>query len=145
MEIKSSSTKETQKLAHKLASKIKPGDVLALYGDLGSGKTTFTSYLVKALGLENRVQSPSFVIVRKYSDAQAAGDIKIVNHIDLYRLTQKEELEDLGLEELFSEENVISIIEWPGLAEDILPNGAITMNFDYLGENERSINVQNID
>jgi len=145
MEIKSSSTKETQKLAHKLASKIRPGDILALYGDLGSGKTTFTSYLVKALGLENRVQSPSFVIVRKYSDAQATGDIKTVNHIDLYRLTQKEELVDLGLEELFSEENAISIIEWPGLAADILPNGVITMNFDYLGENERSINVQNID
>ena len=148
MEITTSSTKETQKLAFELAKKIKPGDVLALYGDLGSGKTTFTSYLVNALGIESRVQSPSFVIIRKYSNTDAGkgnGNIKTVYHIDLYRLTKKEELEDLGLEELFYEENAVSIIEWPELAEDLLPKGAVTMNFKYLDENIRSINVQNID
>lgn len=146
MEITTSFTKETQKLAFELAKKIKPGDVLALYGDLGSGKTTFTSYLVSALGIESRVQSPSFVIIRKYSNADVSkSNIKTVYHIDLYRLTKKEELEDLGLEELFYEENAVSIIEWPELAEDLLPEGVITMKFEYLDENIRKINVQNID
>ncbi len=146
MEITTTSTKETQELAHKLAHKIKPGDVLALYGDLGSGKTTFTSYLVSALGIESRVQSPSFVIIRKYDRTGAnTKDIKTVYHIDLYRLTKKGELEDLGLEELFAEENAISIIEWPELAQDLLPKGAMTMKFKYLDENIRSINVQDLD
>jgi len=119
---------------------------LALYGDLGSGKTTFTSYLVSALGIESRVQSPSFVIIRKYNSVgENTKDIETVYHIDLYRLTKKEELEDLGLEELFAEENAISVIEWPELAQDLLPKAAITMKFKYLDENIRSINVQNLD
>lgn len=149
MEITSFSTKETQKLAQQLAQKLRSGDVLALYGDLGSGKTTFTSYLVRALGIESRVQSPSFVLVRDYCVPKAntadSQEINKVYHVDLYRLTQKEEVEDLGLEEMFSEENVVTIIEWPELAEHKLPENAVNIKFEYAGENKRIINVQNID
>lgn len=146
MEITSISTRQTQELADKLAEKLKPGDVLALQGDLGSGKTTFTSYLVRALGSESRVQSPSFVLVRRYIVPKTNGEkIRTIYHVDLYRLTSKAEVEDLGLEEMFSEEDALVIIEWPELAEDILPETSVKIDFEYAGENKRKINVQNTD
>ena len=140
MEITSKSTKETQKLAEQLAAKIKPGNVLALYGDLGSGKTTFTNFLVKALGFESRVQSPTFVIIRRYK--KDSGEIKKVFHVDLYRLTKSEELGDLGFEEMFQDEEAITIIEWPELLEKTLPEDAKKLFFEYIDENVRKINVQ---
>ena len=146
MEITSISTRETQELAQKLAKDIKPGHVLALEGDLGSGKTTFTSYLVRALGSDSRVQSPSFVLIRKYVVPKTKNEnIHTVYHVDLYRLSSKHEVEDLGLEEMFSEEGAIVIIEWPELAEEILPKPVIKINFEYTGENKRKKNVQNTD
>lgn len=135
METTTHSTEETKKLAFEIAKKIKLGDVLALYGDLGTGKTTFTGFLVEALGKDNRVQSPTFVIMRKYGN---------INHLDLYRLGSKEELNELGLEELFADENAINIIEWPELAEEFLPEKTIRIYFEDVSENERKIKVQNL-
>ena len=89
----SNSTEETKSIAKEISKNLKTGDVLALYGDLGSGKTTFTSYLVHHLGIENRVQSPTFVIARRYSNE---GSLVTVNHLDLYRLTSLDEVKDLG-------------------------------------------------
>lgn len=132
MEIITHSTKETKKFASEIAKNIKPGDVLALYGDLGSGKTTFTRYLVEHLGLKNRVQSPTFVIVRKYEH---------VNHIDLYRLTSEKEVEDLGMAEMLEDKNLISIIEWPELAEKLLPKNTTKIYFEYIDENTRKIRI----
>lgn len=132
MEIITHSTEETKKFAYEIAKKTKPGEVLALYGDLGSGKTTFTRYFVEALGLENRVQSPTFVIERKYGN---------VNHVDLYRLTSEKEIEDLGLEELLSDKKAITVIEWPELAEKFLPKDVVKIHFEYVNENTRKINL----
>jgi tRNA threonylcarbamoyladenosine biosynthesis protein TsaE len=139
METLSKSTQDTKELARGLAKKLKPGDVLALYGDLGSGKTTFTAFLVEALGIPARVQSPTFVVVRKYEGGK--GLVKTVNHIDLYRLTDQREVEDIGIEELIAEKDHVAVIEWPELAEGYLPDGTIKIYFDYLEENSRRINV----
>ncbi len=132
MEIITRSTKETKKLASEIAEKTKLGDTLALYGDLGSGKTTFTRYLVESLGLKNRVQSPTFVIARKYGH---------VNHIDLYRMTSEKEVEDLGIKEMLEDKNSITIIEWPELAERLLPENTIRIYFEYVDENSRKIRI----
>jgi len=145
MEITALSTKDTKKLACELAAKLKPGMVLALHGDLGSGKTTFTGFLVKELGFDSRVQSPTFVIIRKYKKHIAKSAVKNIYHIDLYRLTNKAELSDLDLNELFAEKDSLSILEWPDVATDMLPADTIHIYFDYLGEQERYINVQNLD
>jgi len=141
MEITSTSTQETKKLAEKLAAKIKPGNILALYGNLGSGKTTFTNFLVKALGFESRVQSPTFVIVRRYQK-DSGDELRRVFHVDLYRLTKPEELGVLDFEEMFQDEEAITIIEWPELLENILPEGTKKISFEYIEENTRRINVQ---
>ena len=143
MEITSNSTKETKKLAKELAKKIKEGDTLALYGDLGSGKTTFVRFLVEALGIKSRVQSPTFIIARKYSN-QDASNIKGVNHIDLYRFQTKDEVAALDLSELLNKENEISVIEWPEVAEDYLSERTIRIYYEYLGEDKRKIKVENI-
>lgn len=142
MEILLSSTEETKNLARKVAKNLEAGDVLALYGELGSGKTTFTRYLVDALKITAKVQSPTFVLMRKYSGG--AGEIKTMNHIDLYRITSKEGVEELGLEEIFEEKDAVSVIEWPELIEEILPKDAKRIKFTYEGENERKADIQNL-
>jgi len=142
MEILSTSTEDTKKLAGSIAKKLKPGAVLALYGELGAGKTAFTNFLVKALGFVSRVQSPTFVVLRKYLGGRNA--IKVINHIDLYRLTNRKEIDYLGLEEILSEPGSISIIEWPELIEDLLPPNTMKIKFEHVGEFERKINVQSL-
>jgi len=138
MEILCKSTQETKDLAGRVAEKSRPGDVIALYGDLGSGKTTFVRFFVEALGLHARVQSPTFIISRKYS-----GDINI-NHIDLYRIQDSMEVRDLGIDEMFTEKKSITLIEWPELLEDILPENCVKIRFEYVDENTRRINVQGL-
>lgn len=148
------STKETKILAGKIAQSLKAGDILALYGNLGTGKTTFTSFLVEALGINARVQSPSFVLARIYErkpnidtlvsptlekTEEARQSIDKVNHLDLYRLQSPEEVEDLGLEEYFNQPNSLTIIEWPEISEALLPRHTRKIVFEDLGENTRKI------
>ena len=152
MEILSKSTKDTQKLAEALAQKVKPGMVLALFGDLGSGKTTFTAFLVKALGFDCRVQSPTFVIHRRYSHSsviasppwQTKQSINVIHHVDLYRLTSKEEVLDLGLPEMLQESHSLVLLEWPELARDFLPQDAVKLHFTTIDENSRRIIVERL-
>ena len=141
MEIKLSDTQKTKELAFKLAQKIVPGMIFMLYGDLGSGKTTFVRYVVESLGISSRVQSPTFVIVRKYSDESAKGQIKQVFHADLYRLNDKEQIMDLGLSEMAEEENSVMFIEWPELGENEFKNG-IRIYFETTGETERVVKLE---
>jgi len=148
------SIEETKKLAREIAQTLKAGDVLALYGNLGTGKTTFTSFLVEALGIKAKVQSPSFVLARVYErqsnmeeqvsptpekTGKPIQGIDKVNHLDLYRLQSSEEIADLGLEEYFNQPNSLTIIEWPEIAESLLPQHTKRIVFEDLGENSRKI------
>lgn len=142
MEVFSQSTGETENLAQRVAKGLKPGDVLALYGGLGSGKTTFVGFLVEALGIYARVLSPTFVVLRCYSGG--GGLIKAVNHVDLYRMQSREEVFALGLQEIFSEEDAITVIEWPELAENYLPETSKKIYFEYVAENIRKINLGHV-
>ncbi|MFH1295487.1 MAG: tRNA (adenosine(37)-N6)-threonylcarbamoyltransferase complex ATPase subunit type 1 TsaE [bacterium] len=144
MEILSTSTAETQKLAETLAQKVQPGMVLALFGDLGSGKTTFTSFLVKALGFAARVQSPTFVLHRQYTKPEG-GPITTIHHLDFYRLTSEEAVLDLGLSEILKEPHSLVLIEWPELAGDFLPQNMIRLYFTTIDENTRQILVEGLD
>jgi len=144
MEILSKSTAETKELAKTIAEKVKPGMVLALFGDLGSGKTTFTAYLAKALGFDCRVQSPTFVIHRCYN--KSPGDpIDTIHHIDLYRLTSKEEVSDLGFEEMLRESHSLILIEWPELAVDYLSQNVVKLYFTTVDENTRHVSIEGLD
>jgi len=142
MEIRSDSPEKTKELAYKIADKLKPGDSIALYGCLGSGKTTFVSYLAKALNSASRVQSPTFVLHRKYK-ANCNG-IRSINHIDLYRIPDQKEVMELGLQELIEEKDSVALIEWPEVLGDLLPDNSIKLYFTVEGENLRKIDVQNL-
>ena len=138
MEKKLSSTEETKEFAREIASRIKPQTAIALYGDLGSGKTTFTNYLAQVLGFTDRVQSPTFVIHRIYKTS-TNSNIKRMHHLDLYRMSSSSEIQDLGLKELFESPDDIFVIEWPELIEHLLPKDCIKISFEYISENQRRV------
>lgn len=143
MEYRTSSTDETKQIAVLLANQLHPKDVLLLQGDLGSGKTTFTRFLVEALGFSDKVQSPTFVLARVYKTRFRDGEIKKVNHLDLYRLTSKEEALGLDLENYFEDSSAITIIEWPDVLDSLIPANAKVIKFEYLDEFRRILHVQN--
>lgn len=139
--IDSHSESETKIFAEKFAAGLHRGDVLALFGDLGYGKTTFVQGLAKGLGLEQKITSPTFTIIREYH--KSVGNISMkLYHIDLYRIEEREELMSLGLEEILNGLDSIVVIEWPEKMGDLLPEKRISITFEYIDENTRSINIK---
>jgi tRNA threonylcarbamoyladenosine biosynthesis protein TsaE len=123
------------------SGKIKPR-ILCLYGDLGSGKTTFIQGLAKGLGIKKRVISPTFMLIRMYQQEHRTKCIEQrFYHIDLYRINKVGEAKGLGLEEIFNEPKAIIAIEWAERIKEILPKKRIDIYFDYVSENQRKINI----
>jgi len=124
------SEKDTEKLAEEIAADLNEGDVIALYGQLGAGKTFFTQQLCRKLGVTENVSSPSYVLMNEYE-----GKFRIA-HLDLYRIDSEEELLELGLFDLFDDR--ITIIEWAEIAENILPERTKKIRFEYDGTNRKA-------
>lgn len=113
----------THALASALARQCRAGDCLLLQGDLGAGKTEFARGFIAALcGAAEEVVSPTFTLVQEYPGVDAAFSVW---HFDLYRLKRREELQELGIEEALL--SGIALIEWPQLAEDLLPQEALNI------------------
>lgn len=110
----SRSPDETRAIGEAVAPVLAPGDVVALSGDLGAGKTCFVQGAARALGVDQRVTSPSFVLVREYE-----GRVPVA-HVDVYRLNNLQELVDLGYEE-FLDPHWVVFIEWGDAVETLLP------------------------
>lgn len=108
------SEEDTEKLGLEIAKELKPGDVLALIGDLGTGKTTLTRYIAKGLGIPEGITSPTFTIVNEHR----GGEIPLF-HFDAYRLEGQDPFET-GIEEYFYQDG-ICVVEWADIIEDILP------------------------
>jgi len=134
----SRSPTNTNKFAQQIASGLKPGSVLALYGDLGAGKTTFTQFLAHALGVAKTPTSPTFVIMRSYPLPNTKEQL---HHLDLYRINSAADIKALDVEELIKEGNHILVIEWPEKIEHLLPPHTIKINFETLTETKRSISI----
>lgn len=128
---------ETSTLAQEIARSVHGGDLIALSGDLGSGKTTFTQALAKALGIERRLISPTFVIVRTYA-VEGNTHINRFYHIDLYRLENEQQLATLGLEELLGDTQAVTVVEWPEKAGQLL-RPTIHLSFSYVDETTRTV------
>lgn len=126
--------KETQKLGKTFAKTLKKGDVICLYGDLGSGKTTFTQGLAKGLGIKNRIISPTFIIVRSHQ-----LKIGMFYHIDLYRVESEKDLEGLGIEEIINDKNNIVVVEWAEKLKKYLPQKRVDIKFFHEKEDVRKI------
>lgn len=128
------SSKETVDLGIRLAGLLKPGDVIALCGELGSGKTTLVRGIARGLGVgeDCPVTSPTFVIMNVYPGRMP------VYHFDLYRLNGASDLYDIGVEEYFFGRGV-SIVEWAEKAEGLFPPSAIRLDLRMIDENSREI------
>lgn len=112
------SAKETQKIADDFAKVVQDSAVLCLYGDLGAGKTTFVQGFAKGLGINKRLISPTFIIVRQYD---LESSIKNFYHIDLYRVQSKDDLKELGLKEILENKHNMVAIEWAEKLGPLLP------------------------
>ena len=135
LEILSKSVETTQRLGEQLGARLSPGDVLALVGELGSGKTTFVQGLAKGLGIDpGRVKSPTFVLLREYP-----GRVPLT-HIDGYRLDGPESAMWLDLDWLFSKKNVTTI-EWADRVAGCLPDDYLELQFAHRTTNQRAIRV----
>ncbi|MCF6097193.1 tRNA (adenosine(37)-N6)-threonylcarbamoyltransferase complex ATPase subunit type 1 TsaE [Thermovorax subterraneus] len=125
------SVEETQELGEKLGRLLTKGDLVALKGDLGAGKTAFARGIARGVGSEDFVTSPTFTIINEYN-----GDVPVA-HIDVYRLSDAGELEEIGFRDYLKE--YVVIIEWADLVIDILPEEILWVELETIGEQERRI------
>ena len=119
-------------MAKKLAQKIKGGDIIALTGPLGAGKTTFAQYFAAALGVMKNVKSPSFNIMHIHKIKNPLkSKVLFLCHLDCYRLINSKELEIIGLDDWLGDKKTITIIEWADKIRNLLPPQTIWINFTF--------------
>lgn len=126
----------------KLGKKIKERTVFALIGDLGSGKTKFLQGLASGLGVKEKVNSPTFNILKIYKVGGTANKVKVFCHIDAYRLTSAEDLVSLGILEFFSQPEVVTAIEWAEKVKNIWPKDIKIIKIKSLTETIREIKIK---
>jgi len=130
-EFRAGSEAEMMALGARLAGELAGGQVITLSGDLGAGKTTLVRGMLRGLGFEGRVKSPSYGLVESY----AVGGLEI-HHLDLYRLGEPEELDFVGIEELIGEDSVL-LIEWPERGRGRLPGSSARIRIEHQGSGRR--------
>jgi len=124
----SASLAQVKALAKITASKLKGGEILGLIGNLGSGKTTFTKYLAKALKVKPRVTSPTFVLMNLFKGRLKSGKKITLYHLDLYRTKNFREIKALGLAEIWGKKDTITVLEWADKIKRHLPKKTIKIN-----------------
>ena len=125
----------TNALGARIAAGLGVGDAVALRGDLGAGKTTLARAILRGLGVEEDVPSPSFTLVQQYETPRLA-----VRHYDFYRIETADELNELGLDEALDEGAVL--IEWPERAPDRIPADALRIDLSVASERERKAHIE---
>ena len=133
---------DTQFLAQRLAEKIMVGSVITLVGNLGTGKTTFTQGFAKAIGVNERVGSPTFKLVSEYK-----GKDHYLYHIDAYRLEGVNDFLKIGGEEYLKPERGVTLIEWADIISEIFDDEIISIKFSRIkgNSNSRKIEIIGID
>lgn len=129
---------ETEKIAKELVQKLQGGEVLALVGNLGAGKTVFVKGLAKSLGIEDNITSPTFVLMKIYQTQHEK--IKRLVHVDCYRLEKTEDLAEIGLADYLNDPENIVVIEWADRVVN-LPKNTININIDYIEGQTRRVRV----
>ena len=135
MEILTHTVEETELAGQVLSRTLTPGTVVALYGDLGAGKTAFVRGMAKGLNSPSRVTSPTFTIVNEYS-----GSLELF-HFDMYRLASSEELFDIGWEDYLGRGGVC-VVEWSENVSDAFEGNEIKVTIDKLSDTDRKISLE---
>ena len=134
--ITSQSVDETIAVGSEFALRLRGGDVIALDGDLGAGKTHFVKGLAAGLGYSGEVTSPTFNLVHEYR-----GSALTLYHFDFYRLKKAAELTGIGFEEYLEDPAGVSVIEWASRFPEILPDATLRVSIESAGENSRKIDL----
>jgi tRNA threonylcarbamoyladenosine biosynthesis protein TsaE len=133
--IETANVEETMTLGARLGEHLLAGDVLALSGELGAGKTAFTQGIARGMGIRSAVTSPTFTLINRY----AAPDGRVLQHADCYRLGNASlEMWDVGLTDLFTGDDIV-IIEWADRIPELLPGDHLALDFTYVNETRRRI------
>lgn len=144
MKIVSKNLEETKKIAKNIVQELSlknMANVIALEGDLGSGKTTLTQAIGGVLGVKENMHSPTFVIMKVYKIENPL--FKKLIHIDAYRLEEEKELLHLGWEEILNDRENLVIIEWPERVPNLIPLDAKRINLSFIDEDTREIEYEN--
>ena len=142
------SSAKTKEMAAKFAQQIllsntgKTALILGLQGDLGAGKTTFLQGFAKGLKIKEKINSPTFVIMKRFEIKNT--HFKNFYHFDCYRLNEPEEILDLGFKKIISNPENIVAIEWPEKIKKVLPKNILEIKFKHLEENKREIIIDNL-
>ena len=133
---------EINKIIDKLSQRIKTDNIksIALIGDLGTGKTHISKRICKNLGVIENVKSPTFTYLLEYD----LEDIKIV-HFDLYRLSNIDELYEVGYQEYVDADNTLLLIEWANNVPEVIEEASVVISLEYFDENSRYVNIKGID
>lgn len=139
------SAAETRSVAQRFASALKPGDIVALYGELGTGKTQFVKGLCNGLGVQETVASPTFVLVHRYLVKDRSGNEVLIHHLDLYRVGTTAEILDLGYDEIFFGSGYC-IVEWADRLAELIPPLRYDIKLEWgEGEEDRVITIERVD
>jgi tRNA threonylcarbamoyladenosine biosynthesis protein TsaE len=136
----STSPEDTKQIAEDFVGKLESGTVVCLSGALAAGKTTFSQYIGKFLGID-RMTSPTFVIMRQYPVTKHPK-IKTLYHLDLYRLESPEEIKAFNLEEIWSDPTNLLLIEWPEKFLELLPKDRFDISLKSTGPFQREITIR---
>jgi len=139
MVVITNSEKETEALGAALAKKISPGTVLAFYGDLGAGKTTFTRGLAAGLGIDTQITSPTYTIVNEYETETSA-----LIHFDMYRLSTADDLFEIGWDDYLARGAILAV-EWSEHVEEAFPPGTVRIQIEKDGDTRRIITITGIE
>ena len=126
---------DTEEVGQKLAEKLPGGSVVAMYGDLGAGKTAFVRGMAKGMGLSCRVSSPTFTIVNEY-----LGERELI-HFDMYRLSSADELFDIGWEDYLSR-GAVCAVEWSENVQDAFFGDEVVVRIEKLNDTDRKITIE---
>lgn len=135
MEIIINNIKDINKAAKTFIDNMPEGNVIAFYGNMGAGKTTFIKALCEELGVEDEVTSPTFAIVNEYTCSNGSSRIF---HFDFYRIKKLEEVYDMGYEDYFYSDS-LCLIEWPELIEELLPDDVTKVHITEQSDDSRKI------
>lgn len=149
----SKSPESTMDFAIELAKKLKGGEILALGGELGSGKTTFVKGLAEGLGISDTINSPTFVLLKEYKIPHPLRHLRSVRtdvskifvhfiHVDAYRVENIDDIKSVGIEDYLNRDDVILAIEWADKIKEILPKNIVDIKFEAINEKIRQISIK---
>lgn len=141
MEAKTVSAQQTQKIAQDLGRTLRAGDIVAISGSLGAGKTIFVQGLAKSLGIKKRITSPTFIYMRSYP-VTVNGQSLTFYHLDLFRGKNLSDFQALGLDEILFSKDAIIVIEWADRIKDALPKRRIDVVIKVVNEETRRIFIK---